>query len=268
MVRAITVGVLGAAALAATAPAKPAADDVSIDVHFHTSTGNVTNSPNFQVEVEIESTTGVEQAIVVRIALAPGLAWGRDAPDPTESCVTANPAVCTTKLTANPVGTFGAGWFWDVVAERPGTYEITATVEPTDVDPDLSNNSETFRVEVAQPSGSGGSGGGGSGGGGGGGATAATASAAKVSPAKPRAGAAVSATVRVSAGGAPVKPSGVGCVGAIGTTKVRGIGKAASGSATCTFRTPRSASGKMLRGSVSFSARGTSFTKRFATRLG
>ena len=269
---AVVLGVASAVLLAsglltAAAPARVAADDVSIDVHLRFSTATTTNGLNFQIELEIGSTAGVEQMVVVRTTLPAGLTWGSDAPDPTEDCVTANPAVCTAKLRQNEVGTFGLGWFWDVVAERAGTYEIVAFVEPTDTDPDASNNTDTFRLEVVQPStGGGGSGGGGSGGGGGG--AAASAGAAKLSPAKPRAGATVSATVRVTAGGAPVRPSRIACAGAIGTAKMKGVGKAASSSATCTFRTPRSAKGKTLRGSVSFTARGSRFTKRFAARLG
>jgi hypothetical protein len=166
----------------------------------------------------------------------------------------------------NEVGTIGAGYLWDVVADRAGVYEITASVEPTEPDPELSNNTDTFRFEVTQPtSGGGGTGGGGSGGGG---AVSASAGAVKLTPAKPRAGSLVTATVRVTAGGAPVRPTGLTCAGTIGSAKLKGTGKTASGSATCVYRTPKSAKSKTLRGSVSFIARGTKFTKRFSARLG
>lgn len=162
----------------------------------------------------------------------------------------------------NEIGTIGAGYVWDVVADRPGVYEITASVEPTEPDPDLSNNTDTFRFEVVQPT----SGGGGTGGGGGG--ATVSASVVKLSPAKPKASSTVAATVRVTAGGAPVRPTGIACAGTIGSAKVKGTGKAASGTATCLYRTQRSAKGKTLRGTISFSARGTKFTKRFSARLG
>lgn len=163
----------------------------------------------------------------------------------------------------NEVGTIGAGYVWDVVADRPAVYEITVSVEPTEPDPDLSNNTDTFRFEVVQPT----SRGGGTGGGGGGGATV-SASVVKLAPAKPRAGSTVSATVRVTAGGAEVRPTAIACAGTIGTARLKGTPKAFSGSATCVYRTPKSAKGKALRGAVSFKARGTKFTKRFTAKLG
>jgi hypothetical protein len=97
---------------------------------------------------------------------------------------------------------------------------------------------------------------------------AATAGAVKLIPAKPKAGSLVSASVRVTAGGAPVRPTGIACAGTIGTAKLKGTGKATSGSATCSYRPPKSAKGKTLRGTVSFRARGTKFTRKFSARLG
>ena len=96
----------------------------------------------------------------------------------------------------------------------------------------------------------------------------ATASAVKLSPAKPKAGSLVSATVRVTAGGTPIRPTGVSCTGTLAGAKVKGTAKAASGIASCRYRTPKSAKGKTLRGKVAFSARGTKFTKPFAAKLG
>ena len=256
-----------AAMLPAAAPARPASDDLSMSVHFSDLVGTQTNSPNFRIDVEIESGSGVEQSITIRVGLPDGLRWGTDAPDPGEGCTGTAPAICATKMQPNEVGTIGGGYRWDVVADRPGVYEITASVEPIEPDPDLSNNTDTFRFEVVQPtSGGGGTGGGGSGGGGSG--VAATAGAVKLIPAKPKAGSLVSASVRVTAGGAPVRPTGIACAGTIGTAKLKGTGKPASGSATCSYRAPKSAKGKTLRGSVSFRARGTKFTRKFSARVG
>ena len=95
----------------------------------------------------------------------------------------------------------------------------------------------------------------------------AVAGAAKVTPAKPRAGAAVTVTVRVTAGGAPVRPAKVACAGSIGKAKVKGKPRAAAGSAKCVYKTPRAAKGNTLKGSVSFTARGKRFTKRFSIKL-
>ncbi len=230
----------------------PAADDVSILVHFRANT-TPTTPPNFSIYVEIESASGVDQSVTVRTTLPAGLDWGADAPSAAEGCTTGNPTTCTRRLRQNEVGTYQAVWLWDVVAARPGSYEIVATVDPTEPDPDPSDNMARFRFEVVQPAG--------------GGATV-TASAVKLKPAKPKAGSVVSASVRVSAGAAPVRPSRIACAGTLGAAKLQGTPRAASGSATCRYRTPKAAKGKTLRGSISFTARGKRFTKRFAAKLG
>lgn len=259
-----TVVTIGAAWFAAAGFARPAADDLRISVHLR-GAGNTVNSLNFQIGVEVETSAGVEQTVVVRTALPPGLSWGADAPDPTEDCITANPAVCTTRLRANEVGTISLDWLWDVVAERPGKYEITASVTPTDSDPDLSNNTDTFKLEVTQPT-TGGGGGGGSGGSGGGG-TDVAASAVRLAPSKPKAGSTVVASVRVTKSGSPVRPIGVTCAASIGSAKVKGSPRAASGVASCLFKTPRSGKGKTLSGTIAFRAGGAAFTKRFVAKL-
>jgi hypothetical protein len=245
-----------AGVLAVAASARPAADDVSIQVFLET--GNLTTRTNgleFRIRAEAESTSGVEQAVTIRIALPDGLHWGTDGPDPGEGCTGTTPAACSTRMTANPVGTIGTGYVWDVVADRAGTYEITASVEPTEADPDLANNRDTFRFEVV------------AGGGGGGGGAAVSASAAKLTPTPIRAGSIVTASVRIVLDGALVRPTRVTCAGAIGGTKVRGVPKATRGKAACTYRTPRAATGKTLRGSVAFTARGERYVRRFAAKL-
>jgi len=247
--------------------ARPADVDVSVRVSLGTfGPGGVgptnetrTERRNFIIVVSVDTLSPVLQDVTVTIGLPDGLRWGADDPDPSEGCTGTAPAVCKGRLEpGSQVGTIGAGWHWDVVADRNGTYEISASVEPTERDPDTANNRTTFRFGVASPS---------SGGGGGSGVSA-TASAARVTPAKPKAGVVVAATVRVSAGGAPVQPTRVACTGSIGAAKVKGTPRAASGTATCRYRTPASAKGKTLRGAVSFTARGQRFTKRFAARLG
>jgi hypothetical protein len=117
---------LAAAALIAviTSPAsgKAASDDVNIVVYLGTDlTQTKTSGLSFRVSVGVFSGTGVPQAITVRIALPAGLAWGRDAPDPTEGCVGDAPAVCKQTMTVNQAGTVGFGWIWDVVAAAPGS---------------------------------------------------------------------------------------------------------------------------------------------------
>ena len=86
-------------------------------------------------------------------------------------------------------------------------------------------------------------------------------------PAKPKAGSTVVVSVAVTAGGSPLRPTGVVCAATAGSAKVRGIGTAVRGSARCAYKTPRSAKGKVLTGAVSFRARGQSFSRRFSVRL-
>jgi hypothetical protein len=215
----------------------------------------------FIILVVVDTVVAVEQSVTMTIALPQGLRWGNDGPDPSEGCAGTAPAVCTGRIESRG-GIVDAGWSWDVVADRNGTYEITASVQPAEPDPNPANNTTTFRFEVAAPSSGGG------GGSGGGGSAAVTASAVRVTPARPKAGAIVGAAVRVSAGGAAIRPTRVVCAGSVGSARVTGTPRAASGTAACTYRTPRSAKGKTLRGSVVFTARGQGFTRRFATKLG
>lgn len=249
------------AVLASPISARSAADDVSINVllEFPGETPTKTAGLNFRILVAANGLSGVAQVVTVRISLPSGLQWGTDAPDSTDGCTsTQNSAVCTKEMAPSPAGTLNAVWSWRLVADRPGLYEVSATVEPAESDPDLSNNSTTFRFEVTLPA---------SGGGGGSSATVA-ASAVKLTPAKPKAGSLVAATVRVTVDGAPVRPSKLNCTGRLGSAALAGSPRVRAGSATCSYRTPRTAKSKTLRGAVSFTAREKRFTKRFSTKLG
>lgn len=202
--------------------------------------------------------------VKARFELPPGLRWGADGPDPSEDCTDGTTTTCQVTLGNSPAGTPAqeSALGWNVVADAPGSYTLKAqVVESSTPDPNTADNSSTITVVVTQAAE------GGSGGSGGSGAKA-TASAVRVSPAKPKAGSPVSATVRVTAGGTSIKPTGVLCTGALAGVKVKGTAKAASGIASCRYRTPKSAKGKTLRGKVSFSAHGTKFTKSFSAKLG
>ena len=237
-----------------------AADDVSIQVFLHE--GNLmttTNGLAFDIVAEVESASGVVQRIAIQIGLPSGLNWGADGPDPSEGCTGTAPAVCATEMRPNEVGTVGAGYHWNVVAGQAGTYEISASVTTTEADPDASNNTDTFRFAVVPASGGGG-------GGGGGGATVA-AGAAKLTPKPVKAGSVVTASVRTTSSGAPVRPTGVKCTGMIGGAKVRGVPRARTGTASCSYRTPVATKGKTLRGTISLNVRDKRFVRRFAVRL-
>jgi hypothetical protein len=168
--------------------------------------------------------------------------------------------VCLVSPTTNEAGSLEFRKRWGIVADAPGFYEVSGSVEGQRPDPDTSNNTRTFRFEVRPDTGGGG------GSGGGGGATV-SASAAKLSPARPKAGSTVVASVRVTRGGSPVRPTRVACAASLGGKKAKGSARAAAGVASCRFPTPKSAKGKRLAGSISFRAGGRSFVKRFGTRL-
>lgn len=242
-----------AAALPSSAPGRTAAEDVSVLVFLRSGFGIAkTTGPNFGIVAEVHSP--VVQTVRVTVTLPAGLRWGSDAPNPSEGCTGDVPVVCTQPLRIVPSGAAQGNWFWDVVAEQPGLYEITSTVEPQEPDPDLSNNSHTFRFEVEEPPPPP--------------PAKVIASSVKLAPAKPKAGAPVAATVRITAGGAPVRPNRVTCAGTAGGAKVGRTPRSASGTATCVYRPPRSAKGKTLRGTISFTAGGTKFFRRFSARLG
>jgi hypothetical protein len=270
---AAAIAALVAVLAVSSAPAAPTGADLHIEIGVSKDlTQNFPGVPNGGTRTieGLDFTAGFQVSLInlepggakIRFQLAEGLRFGTDAPDAEEMCVNTGSAAECTIPTREPVlmlSTWGIGW--DVVAERTGTYVLRADiVETTTADPNPSDNSSSVTVVVTEAPG-GGRPGGGSG-------AAVSAGAVKLVPAKPRAGSAVSATVRVTAGGSPLRPSRVSCAGRIGSAKLAGKPRAASGTAKCSYRTPRSARGKMLRGTVSFTARGRSFAKRFSVRLG
>jgi hypothetical protein len=182
----------------------------------------------------------------VRFELARGLRWGVDLPDASDNCTsTPSAAICTAPESISP-GNQPVGWIWDVVADSPGTYVLKADGESSVSDPDVSDNSSSVTVIVE--------------------ATIA-ASAAKVTPSKPKAGSVISVRVDVTAAGNAVDPAGVSCAGTITGSKVRGTPRHGLGRATCVYRTPKSAKGKVLRGVIAFTANGTKVSRRFAVKL-
>jgi hypothetical protein len=250
---------LGVLAASSAAFGRSTADDLSLQIQLARGggflQGTTTTSP-FQLGFGVEVDSGPLQTFTLRVTLPDGLHWGPDGPDPTEGCAGTAPAVCVQKLEENAAGTVGGGWSWDVVADRPGPYEVTAMIQGERPDPNTSNNTDTFRFEVVASSG------------GGGGSVSVSASAVKLTPAKPKAGSAVVASASVTADGSPVKPSKVICAGTLAGKKAIGTGTAVTGRASCRYPTPKTAKGKTLAGSLKITARGKTITKRFSTKLG
>jgi hypothetical protein len=267
-----TLGLLVAAvcALASAAGAAPRANvDLQIDIVVGSSVRTARSVPNggtatvaglnLAAGVEIGLITALPASAKVRLTLPDGLTWGTDLPDPGEGCTsTASTGECQTPVLEPIAGRNAVGWGWDVVAARTGSYVLRAEiVSASDPDPEPSNDTASVTVVVTEASSPPPPGGGGG----------VRVGAAKVSPAKPKAGSTVVATVRMTDGANPTRPSGVTCTATAGAAKVRGVGRAGNGAATCTYRTPKSGKGKLLRGSVSFTAAGAKYTKRFSVKL-
>ncbi len=197
--------------------------------------------------------------VTVELQLSSGLQLGAPAPGSAGTCSQTAAPVCTGTLNQTAGGTY-AFWSWRMSSVEPGDYVVTASVTSPEVDPDLSDNSRSFRFTVAAPTSGGG-------GGGGGGGTSLEVSRAKISPATPRAGRSVVAAVRVTSEGSPVRPSRVTCAARAGAVNLEGKGKAASGSGSCTFSTTAKAKGKMLRGTISVRALGKTVRRTFSARL-
>jgi hypothetical protein len=264
------VAAIATVLLTTSASAAPEAVDLELNVGAGTTqqpplspNGTTLNiaKRNFIVTIEIALITPLHAKAKVRVELGGGLTWGADAPDPTEQCTsTTSTGECQTGELQPVTGGSSGGWFWDVVAPQNGTYTFRAEiVEASDTDPNPANNASAVTIVVNE---------------------AATpppppppapvvvrASTVRLSAAKPKAGSAVAASVRVMAGGTPIKPSKVACSGTVGGAKLAGKPRAAVGRATCTYRPPKTAKGKRLRGAISFTARGTRFTKRFSATL-
>lgn len=190
----------------------------------------------------------------VHVVLSDGLQWGADAPDPVDETCTSTPTTGDCQLSLRP-GQTGDGYYWDVTAAQPGTYTYQAQiVEASDADPNTSNNTSSITIRVTEdtPGGTG----------------VVSASAAKLTPRKPLAGKTVSAAVQVKADGAAVKPTSVRCSGSAGGARVKGTPRAVLGRATCVYRTPQKAKGKLFKGAVSLSVGGQSIRKTFSVRLG
>jgi hypothetical protein len=92
---------------------------------------------------------------------------------------------------------------------------------------------------------------------------------ASVTPATPKAGqvVVVSAPVTRVETGLGVTSGTATCVAHIGTRTLRSAGKVAGGRASCTFRTPATAKGKRVAGTITVTILGHSTTAQFAFKV-
>ena len=251
---ALVVLVLIAACVGALVGSGSAAtsDDISLGINLGEPNGSpipgtTADGLNFILFFNVATTTGLIQPVTLTVGLPAGLHWGAVAPTPSDGCQGTAPAVCTASTAANGAGTVAVGWGWDVVADAAGSYSVSATVVPTDPDPNTANNSATFRFRVVVP--------------------ATTPHIAVTRPTVREAGSIVTASVHVSANGTPANPTAARCTGAIGATKLRGKAHLASGLVSCRYPAPRSAIGRILRGAVTVTVDTATLTRRFAIKL-
>jgi hypothetical protein len=259
-----TTALVGAAAVIATGSAAAArtAADVGVRIiavesippntippPIESGSTRTVQSLTFQAGVRLDNAGPDEPTVRVSFELPPGLSWGTDQPDASEGCAgTATTATCEAPT---PVGVPGpVGWAWDVVASAPGNYVLRAQVlSTTSGDANLANNSATATVVVTPR------------------APAAVASGVTVNPRRPRAGAVVTARVRVTREGEPVIPTGVRCRARVGAASIVGTARATDGAATCTYRTRASHRRRTLVGTITFAAGERRFTRGFSVRL-
>lgn len=249
----IALVALAAGLFALPAAAGPAAtgDDISLAIHFGTTQGRpipgtIANGLHFNLFFDVATTTGLIQPVTLSVGLPSGLHWGANAPVPADGCRGTAPAVCTASTASNG-GTIEVGWGWSVIADAVGTYTVTATASPAQPDPDPANNAATFRFQVVVPT--------------------VTPTIAVTTPTVAHTGSTVSATVHVTADGAPVRPTSVSCAAAVGGTKLHGQAHSADGLASCRYTAPRSARGKTLHGTLTVTADGTTRMRSFSIRL-
>jgi hypothetical protein len=138
------------AALATAAGAAPAAVDLHLNVMIGRSATTASTVPNgstqtvtslrFGAGVDLNLVTTQSASAKVRLVLPDGLAWGSDAPDPTEGCTsTASVGECQSPVLEPIAGRNAVGWGWDVVAARAGSYVLRAEIfEASDTDPEPS----------------------------------------------------------------------------------------------------------------------------------
>jgi uncharacterized protein DUF11 len=146
-----------------------------------------------------------------------------------------------------PVG-YNADGTTAVVADAPGSYTLVARLtELTTTDPNLANNEATLTVKVAAAP------------------HVIAAVGLAVAPSKPRAGTRFMVSFRVldRTAGRAVVPAAARCSVTLGRAQARVVG----GRVTCAITTPRSASGRTVRGVVTAVAGNRRLAKRFSIRL-
>ena len=212
-----------------------------------------TESLGFAISTLLSWDGGESGAVKLRVRLPAGLRWASAAPGPAEGCTrTEVEALCTKNVTptagTNLAATYG---IWRVTATRAGSYTIEATIlETSRPDPNPSNDFGSLTVNVGN-----------------------TLSGVTLKPKLLKAGSEVIAshpvlTLDNEGRTFPISDGAVACSAKIGSGKVKAVGALSGGRATCRMKTPTSARGQLVSGTIRTTSAGLVLTKQFKAKLG
>ncbi len=149
------VATLAAAALAVSSGAlgRSAVDDLAVTVLLQGAGAGATSiaGPAFGLSYLVE-TDGPVQTVTMRTTIPDGLRVATP-PPVSAGCTGTTSITCVTKLQDTSIVFFQ--YDYGLVADRAGTYSITATIEGERPDPNTANNSNTLQFQVTLPSGGG-----------------------------------------------------------------------------------------------------------------
>jgi hypothetical protein len=231
------------------------ANDLSANLGFtalvSSPRGSATESLGFAIAAYIVWDATEPVTLELQVALPAGIRWAGVPPGSADGCIsTATRAVCTRAVTPTP-GTNLAAAFgeWAVVAERPGSYTFDAKVASKNgPDPDPSNDATSMTVTVAPSAGG-----------------------VSLRPRTAAAGSTVTASlaifVRSPDRTTPAAQARASCVARIGSKRVTAKAAFTGTRATCSVKTPSTARGKLLTGTLRTVSGPLILTKPFRLRL-
>jgi len=218
-----------------------------------TSSAKTTESLGFQLSPLLSSDGGESVTVKVRVKLPAGIHWADKVPGSAEGCTrTEADAVCTKNVTPTPGTNLAATYgIWQVVAERPGSYTFEASIAETSrPDPNPANDSSSLTVNVGDRLGG-----------------------VTLKPKLLKAGSDLEASHAVfildnDGRTLPLSRGTVACSAKIGPVKAKSIAALSGGRAICKVKTPKSAKGKLISGTIRTTSEGLVLTKQFNLKLG
>jgi hypothetical protein len=247
--RLIVITLVALVVLPAGAMARGTANDLSPSLSYSAlvsaPSGRSTETLSFALNAYVSWDGGDASSIELTVTLPAGLHW---AGSPAGCVPGASGATCTKAITPTS-GTNLAAAFptWRVVADRAGTYTVETSVESA-LDGNASNNTGSLSIPVS---------------------TKVTGVALR--PRAPKAGSTVVASHPLYVTSADrtfaAAEASVRCQVKIGTKAVAAKGTHGGGKSSCTFRTPATARGKVVTGTVRSTSGGLVLNKQFRVKL-